>query len=253
MREPRTLRGRDLARVAARTPLFQAAWNYERQQGVGLACCLQPALRRIYADPGERAERLAEHVGYFNTQPVLASLAVGAVASMEERRAAGGPDAPDRDEIARVKTGLGSALAASGDALFWSTLRPLAACLGVLAAQAWGSWGAWTLLLSYNLGAVTLRVRGVWMGYRAGPGVLSARLRARIQSAIGALSSLAVASCGLLVAVLLVPGPLLRPLGVQAALVAGMVAGLATAARPRPSATQWALVLGGLCVALTWR
>ena len=246
------VRGRDLARVAARTPLLQAVWNYERQQGVGFACSVEPALRRIVKDPRARAARLAAHVGYFNTQPVLASMAIGAVIRMEEQRDGAAPEAPSESDIARVKTGLGSALAAVGDAMFWTTLRPLAACLGVLVAQEWRAWGAVALLLTYNAFALPLRAAGVWMGYRAGPAVFSPAVRARLQTATGWMSSLAVIACGLLVAVLLVPGPVLRPIGVQAALVAGMVAGLLTAARPRPTATQWGLVLGGLCIALNW-
>src|SRR5262245_22008204 len=129
--------GRDLARVTARTPLLQATWNYERQQGLGWAWCFAPVLERLYPDEAERRARLAAHTGYFNTQPTLASLALGAVASLEEDRAAG--RIGDDESIARAKSMLGSALAALGDRLFWFTLRPFAACLGVLFALR-GSW-----------------------------------------------------------------------------------------------------------------
>jgi len=103
------LRKGDLWRIALRASLLQATWNFERQQGIGWAWALEPALERLYPDPKVRCERLAEHTAYFNTQPTLASLALGAVAALEERRAAG--EGLDADAIARVKSVLGSSLA----------------------------------------------------------------------------------------------------------------------------------------------
>src|SRR6185503_15238299 len=81
--------GDDLQRVALRTHLLQATWNYERQQGLGWAFALAPVLKRLYPDAAERDQRLAEHTAYFNTQPTLASLALGAIANLEEQRANG--------------------------------------------------------------------------------------------------------------------------------------------------------------------
>ena len=84
------LRRPDLARIALRASLLQATWNYERQQGVGWAYAIAPALERLIPDAAARRERLAEHTAYFNTQPTMASLALGVVAGLEERRTAGG-------------------------------------------------------------------------------------------------------------------------------------------------------------------
>src|SRR5215510_12383481 len=103
-----TLRRSDLARVAWRSMLLQATFNYERQQGIGWAWALSPALERVVPDPAERRERLAEHTAYFNTQPTLASFALGAVARLEESRAAGG--GVDAASMARLKSTLGSTL-----------------------------------------------------------------------------------------------------------------------------------------------
>src|SRR5687767_10846328 len=113
------LRTGDLLRIALRANLLQATWNYERQQGLGWAWSIAPALERIHADPEARHARLAEHTAYFNTEPTLASLALGVVSSLEERRAEGGEGAPDAASIARVKAVLGSSLAALGDRMFW--------------------------------------------------------------------------------------------------------------------------------------
>src|SRR5947207_14253359 len=116
------LTNRDLHSMALRASLLQATWNYERQQGLGWAWSLKPALDRLMPDPAARAARLAEHTAYFNTQPTLASVVLGVAAGLEERRAEGvGPDA---DAMGRVKSVLGSTAAALGDRLFWTTLRP---------------------------------------------------------------------------------------------------------------------------------
>src|SRR5213593_3718868 len=142
------LRGGDSLLVALRASLLQATWNYERQQGLGWAFAIKPVLDRLYPDRAEKSDRLAEHTAYFNTQPSLASLALGAVAALEERRAAG--EAPDAAGMSRVKNVMGSALAAVGDRLFWSTLRPFAACLGLLLAVGGSRLGAVVMWLTYN-------------------------------------------------------------------------------------------------------
>ena len=160
-----------LRRMAVRASLLQATWNYERQQGLGWAWSLMPALDHVLPDRADRAARLAEHTAYFNTQPTLASVALGVVAGLEEQRAQGG--AVDADQVARVKGVLGSALAALGDRLFWFTLRPFAACVGLLLAVR-GSWvGALAMWLVYNLVHLGMRWRGVGWGYRSGPAVLA--------------------------------------------------------------------------------
>ena len=242
--------GSDLARMTARTLLLQATWNYERQQGLGWAYCLAPVLERLYPDAATRRARLAEHTGYFNTQPTLASVALGAVARLEEQRAAG--TVPDDDGVLRVKTMLGSALAAVGDRLFWFTLRPFVACLGVWLALEHRWLGAVALWLCYNAVHLTLRVCGVTWGYRRGPEVLGSGLRGRLERSVRLLAALGAALVGVLVAALLVPGGEPQSLPFQATLAAGLAVGMLTAQHPRPSATYWALGAGALCLAAAW-
>jgi len=240
----------DLARVSARTTLLQATWNYDRQQGLGWAWCFAPVLERLYPDAATRRQRLAEHTSYFNTQPTLASLALGAVARVEEQRALG--TGAEDDGVARVKMVLGSALAALGDRLFWFTLRPFVACLGALLALD-ASWlGALVLWITYNAVHLTLRFRGVAWGYRQGPLVLGQGMRDRLERAVGSLSVLGAALVGVVVAALLVPGGEPQSLPFQATLAGGLALGLITAQRARPSPTHWALGAGVLCVAAAW-
>jgi PTS system mannose-specific IID component len=239
-----------LRRMALRASLLQATWNYERQQGLGWAWSLVPVLDKVLPDARERTARLAEHTAYFNTQPTLASVALGVVAGLEEQRAQGG--AVDADQVARVKGVLGSALAALGDRLFWFTLRPFAACLGVLLAVR-GSWsGAVAMWMVYNLLHLGMRWRGVGWGYRSGPAVLGEGLRPALERLIDRIATLGSLLVGVLTAVLMVPRGEPRDVTFQVLLIAGLMLGLLTAARARPSPSQWALGLGALAVVSAW-
>ena len=244
------LKGGDLVRIALRASLLQATWNYERQQGLGWALSLKPALDRLLPDRAERSQRLAEHTAYFNTQPTLASVALGVVAGLEEQRAAG--EAVDAETVSHVKGVLGSALAAIGDRLFWLTLRPWVACLGVLFALSGGWQGALVLWLCYNAAHQGLRWRGVVWGYRGGPGVLGAGLRESLERLVSRLGVTGAALTGVVVAMLLVPGGVPREPMFQVLLMAGVMLGLLFTTRARPTPTQWALGFGLLSTVAAW-
>jgi PTS system mannose-specific IID component len=235
--------------MALRASLLQATWNYERQQGLGWAFALKPALDRIYPDAATRCARLAEHTAYFNTQPSMASIALGAVAALEEQRAVG---ADDPAAVARVKAALGASLAALGDRLFWFTLRPLAACAGLLFAVD-GRWqGALALWVCYNTVHLGVRGAGIWWGYRDGPRVLGEGLRRRLEILVRWFGALGSALVGIIVAMLLAPGGDPKPVVAQATLAAGLAIGLVTVRRARPSPTEWAMGIGALCLVAAW-
>ena len=241
-----------LLKVGLRANLLQAAWNFERQQGLGWAYALVPALKQLYPEHATRLERLAEHTAYFNTQPTLASLALGAAIRAEEGRAAGVGDAAS---MARLKSALGSTLAAAGDRLFWFSLRPLAAAVGVLLAlshpqHAWGAVALWCLYAVPHLG---LRLAGVLWGYAAGPAVLTGAFRERLEYTVRWLAVIGCAVLGVAFAWGLAPAGEPRPIAVQSVLAGGLGLGLLTAQRARPSPTRWALVLGILGLGLALR
>lgn len=239
--------------MGLRANLLQAAWNFERQQGLGWAHAIAPALRRLYPAREQFLERLAEHTAFFNTQPTFASLALGAAARLEEERANG--TGGDASSMARLKAVLGSTFAAIGDRLFWFTLRPFAAAIGVLLAmvfphQAWGALGLW---LVYAVPHLVVRFRGVGWGYAEGPAVLSGAFRERLEAAMRWIAVLGCALLGVALAWALAPAGEPRPIAVQCALAGGLGLGLLTAQRARPSPTRWALVLGILGLWLAWR
>jgi hypothetical protein len=237
--------------MAWRASLLQATWNYERQQGVGWAWALAPALERLEPDASSRARRLAEHTAYFNTQPTPRLARLGTVAALEEERAAG--QGPDTDAMARVKSVLGSALARSAIDCFWLTLRPFAACLGIVVAITIGPLtGAPGDVARLQRGspAAAIRRRGLGLsrrtqsarptapaprgtdppalhrrvgaGRRAGGGAAPRRAASRVRSATRSRWRL------------------------------GLTFGLLTAQRSRPSPTGWALIAGAASMIGVW-
>jgi PTS system mannose-specific IID component len=230
--------------IGLRANLLQATWNFERQQGIGWAFALAPALKRLYPAREQRLERMAEHTAYFNTQPTLASIALGAAARLEEQRAEG--KAADDAGMARLKSVLGSTLAALGDRFFWFTLRPFAASIGVLLALAHREpgWGAVVLWGVYAVPHLALRFAGVGWGYSSGPAILTGRFRTTFERAMRWTAVLGCAVLGVALAWALAPGGEPRSIAVQCALAGGLGLGLVTSQRARPSPTGWALALG---------
>jgi len=247
--EPVLRRG-DLLRMGLRASLLQATWNFERQQGIGLAWALQAGLKRIVPDAAQRCRRLAMHTSFFNTQPSLASLAIGVAARIEEdgARAEGVND----EELRRAMNVMGASLASLGDRLFWFALRPVAACIGLLMIP-FGPWAAALgLWVSYNAVHQFVRLGGVGWGYRLGPAVMSGPLRPRLEALRHGLLIGGVALVGVLLAGLIAPQGVPRPLGFQVALGGGLAFGFIAAQRARPSPTEWALVIGAAALGAAW-
>lgn len=245
--------------MAWRASLLQATWNYERQQGVGWAFALAPALDRLIPDVSARTRRLAEHTAYFNTQPTLASIALGAVARLEEQRARG--ETQDPSLVPRVKSMLGSSLAALGDRLFWFTLRPFAACIGLILVLLDRHWGALAMWVVYNAGHQGVRWAGVGWGFAQGPAAATGPLRRRLDDAIVVLGRAGSMLVGIVLACLMVRsagagdgplGPVSGGTGTQLLLAGGLALGLITAHRPRPSPAEWALGIGVVVIAIAW-
>lgn len=247
--EPVLRRG-DLLRMGLRASLLQATWNFERQQGIGLAWALQAGLRRIVPDTGERCRRLTAHTEFFNTQPTLASLAIGVAARIEEDGSRSG--GVNDEAMRRAMNVMGASLASLGDRLFWFALRPVAACVGLLMIP-FGPWAAAIgLWVSYNLVHQFVRLGGVGWGYRHGTAVMGGAVRPRLEALRHGLMIGGVALVGVLLAALIAPQGVPRPLPFQLALGGGLAFGFIAAQRARPSPTEWALVIGAAALGAAW-
>lgn len=183
------------AEMFVRLLAVQGAWNYETLMGNGVAFAVEPALRLLPGGRGGENYRaaMARQCGYFNANPYLAGLAVGALASAE---LSGEPT----ERIERFHTACCGPLGSVGDRLVWAGWLPACSLLA-LAAFGLGMHPAGVVLLflgSYNLGTMALRYWGLRAGYREG---------LRVASALGA--------------------PLLRRGPAQVARVSALLAGIA--------------------------
>ena len=154
-----------LARVFWRCLFLQAAWNRRGMQNLGFAYAIDPALRRLYADPGRRAEALRRHLATFNCHPYTATAIVGGAIHHEERVAAGLE--PGQGPLAYKQT-LQGPLAAVGDGFFWTALRPFFGALAAVGALLFGVPAIVAALAVYNAIHLALRVGLFRAGYRRG-------------------------------------------------------------------------------------
>jgi PTS system mannose-specific IID component len=134
-------------------------------QNVGFCFSMLPLLTSEKGAREERRAFLARHLAFFNTNPVLASYAIGAAARAE---LAGEPE-----EAVDIKRGVGGPLGMAGDSLFWGSLRPLAALIGVSLAAVTRSWAPLALLAVYNVPHLYFRVRGIVAGGSRGAAAAS--------------------------------------------------------------------------------
>ena len=117
------------AKLRALVRLFavQGSWNYERMLGLGLGYSALPLLEELSrTDPARYRDAVGRAGEFFNCNPNLAGIALGASVRAEQE---GLPGA----QIVRLKTALGGPLGALGDRLFWAGVVPGLSALAVAA------------------------------------------------------------------------------------------------------------------------
>ena len=181
-----TGRGAATARLLA----LQAAWNYERMQGVGMGWAAEPLLRDLRAtDPARHPAATVRSAEFFNGHPYLAGLALGAAARAEYDGVAG-------EQVQRLRTALGGPLGALGDQVFWAGLLPaLSGCaiLGVTLGLPGLAVGG--LLVAWNAVRLATTAWGLRTGFREGLAVGRALRASWLTAAaqrVGRLAGLAV-------------------------------------------------------------
>lgn len=142
--------------------LVQGCWNYEGMQNVGFAYSILPALKTLYAGrPDELTKAIKRHLEFFNTQPAMGSVILGATVRLEEQVAAG---TEDPRAIGTFKVGLMGSLGAIGDAYFWGALKPVASVAGVILAFVHPFLGIAAMLAIYNVPHLAVRLKGFAAG-----------------------------------------------------------------------------------------
>ncbi|HEX9755155.1 MAG TPA: PTS system mannose/fructose/sorbose family transporter subunit IID [Gemmatimonadales bacterium] len=175
--------------VLLRLLALQAAWSYERMQGIGIAWATEPALRDLFGQNEARyREALARAALFFNANPYLAAGAIGAELRAEA-------DSVPGPQVERLRTALCGPLGALGDRLFWAGVVPaLGAGAALAIAMGAGPWPVVAAVLVHNAIRLVLGRRLLRLGWNEG---------VRIGSAIGAsaiprLGDLAVAAAAFL-------------------------------------------------------
>ncbi len=157
-----------LLRVLWRSFFFQSATNYERMQNVGFAYCMLPALTQLYQGPALQAA-MARHLEFFNTHPYMADALLGATVRLEEEVAAGQASAATVQSFKRCTMG---PMAALGDSFFWSSLKPFGAAWAIAGVLTGIAWAPLAFLVLYNMFHLTIRIYGIFAGYRYGQRVV---------------------------------------------------------------------------------
>jgi mannose/fructose/N-acetylgalactosamine-specific phosphotransferase system component IID len=167
-------------RAVLRLFAVQGTWNYERMLGVGMGYAAEPLLEDLKAvDPVRHGEAVVRSAEFFNCNPNLAGLALGATTRAEYEAVPGA-------QIVRLRTALCSPLGSMGDQLFWAGLVPALLGLALIAVVVGaGVWAILGFLLTYNAIRIwtafwSLRL-GIASGMRVGAAISSSWLPRAIE------------------------------------------------------------------------
>jgi len=148
-------------RVRAFLRLFavQGDWNYERMLGVGMGYAAEPLLDELRTrDPARHTAAVVRSAEFFNCNPNLAGLALGALARAER-------DGVPGEQVSRLRTALCGPLGALGDRLFWAGVVPALSALAIVAVVIGaGAWAVAGFLFAYN----ALRIGTGWWSLHTG-------------------------------------------------------------------------------------
>lgn len=151
--------------------VLEASYNYERQQSLGFAIGMWPAIKRFYKTKEKQAEALQRHLAIFNITPHLAPTVTGVATAMEAK--ASQDDQFDTSAINSIKVGLMGPLSGIGDSIFWGTLRVITVGIGVSLANEGNILGPILFLLLFNVPHLLIRYYGLVFGYKFGTSLIS--------------------------------------------------------------------------------
>ncbi|MCL6572799.1 MAG: PTS system mannose/fructose/sorbose family transporter subunit IID [Bacillus sp. (in: Bacteria)] len=152
---------KDLNKMAWRSLLVQASFNYERMQGGGWTYSLIPGLKKIHKNKDDLKSALLDHLQFFNTHPFLVTFIQGVIIAMEENK-------ERRDTIRGIKVAMMGPLGGIGDALFWLTLLPITAGIGASLATNGNILGPILFLIAFNIVHFGLVFGLMHYGYNTG-------------------------------------------------------------------------------------
>lgn len=166
MKNSSVITKKDLRQIFVRSFALEWSWNYFKQQNIGFASSIVPALNKIYKEDTQRIEAYKRHLEFFNMTPWLSTFAMGVTVAMEEKNAQ--EENFDASSINNIKVALMGPISGIGDSFFWGTLRIIATGVGTSLALQGNALGAILFLLIFNIPAMFMRYQGVMLGYKMG-------------------------------------------------------------------------------------
>lgn len=148
-----------LLRMSTRALFLLNLWNDRTLQGAGYAWTLD------VVRPSSDRNRLAGDATGFNTTPALAPCLLGALAKMEM-------DGASPRDISIVRDSGAASLAAVGDQLFWGSVRPSSALLGLLMIPLGPLVAALSLVAAQSVPQALFRTLGMVRGLEKGRGAI---------------------------------------------------------------------------------
>ena len=113
---------------------MEFSWTYYKQMNIAFCLMVANMLKKIYAGrPDDYAEALHRHCAFFNITVQFAPFVGGIAMAMEEKVARG---EIEPESVNDVKAALMGPLSGIGDSVFLSTLRVVAAAVGISLCQA---------------------------------------------------------------------------------------------------------------------
>lgn len=175
---------------------MEFSWTYYKQMNIAFCLMMAKVLKKIYHDNEEGyRQALVRHMAFFNITVQFAPFVGGIALSMEERIARG---EAEPESVNEVKAALMGPLSGVGDAIFLSTLRVLAAGIGISLCQAGSLLGPIAFLLIYNIPGFWLRIWGIQKGYSLGVNFLDQAIKTglmnRVMQAIGIIGAMVIGS-----------------------------------------------------------
>lgn len=183
---------KDLKKVFLRWFLGgQTGWNYERMQGLCYCYSMMPVLKKLYkGDDLKRAVK--RHLQFFNTEPDMAHLILGANVAIEEK------EGIDGEEVATaVKTGLMGPFAGVGDTIFGVIIPTVLLSIAANMALEGSSVGIWIWMVWAAI-RCWLRWKLTEIGYTQGTRLVTT-MADKIQSVTEAASILGLLVIGALI------------------------------------------------------
>ena len=221
-----------------RSFFIQACFNYDRMIGIGIGYAMAPMVRYLGRDVARRA------AGFFNANPYLAPMAVGAIARAE-------CDQVGEEPVVGLRNALVAALGSVGDRLTWAGVMPAAVGVGLIVGVSISPLaGAIVFLTLYNIVLIPLRWWALRAGWREGLHVAQALNARRIQRSLRVVGPFGAMALG--IAIPLVADWLLEDLARAETIGAGAIAAAAIVlgrwVMPSLGGLRFGLIAAGLAL-----